>query len=50
MTAHAMEALPRLLLQAAAVAVEVAVLPAELRIVPVLPWCFELACLLIGVP
>jgi UDP-N-acetylmuramyl pentapeptide phosphotransferase/UDP-N-acetylglucosamine-1-phosphate transferase len=37
--------LPRLLLQALAVAVTIAALPAELRIVPALPWVFERALL-----
>jgi UDP-N-acetylmuramyl pentapeptide phosphotransferase/UDP-N-acetylglucosamine-1-phosphate transferase len=46
---HPLEALPRLLLQAAAVAVVIAVMPAEMRIVPVLPWWFERACLLVGI-
>ncbi len=43
-----LEALPRLLLQAAAVAVVVATLPTELRIIPALPWWFERTCFLIG--
>jgi UDP-N-acetylmuramyl pentapeptide phosphotransferase/UDP-N-acetylglucosamine-1-phosphate transferase len=37
--------LPRLLLQAVAVAVTIAVLPADLRIAPALPWVFERALL-----
>ena len=36
-----MPVLPRLLLQALAVAIVIAALPAELRIVPPLPWLFE---------
>ena len=36
------EVAPRLLLQALAVAVMIAALPAELRVVPVLPWWIEL--------
>jgi len=40
-----MPVLPRLLLQALAVAVTIAALPAELRIVPALPWLFERALL-----
>jgi UDP-N-acetylmuramyl pentapeptide phosphotransferase/UDP-N-acetylglucosamine-1-phosphate transferase len=43
-----LEALPRLLLQAAAVAVVIATLPAELRIISALPWWIERACILIG--
>ena len=43
-----LEALPRLLLQAAAVAAVIATLPAEMRIIPALPWWFERACILIG--
>ncbi|MEJ2374316.1 MAG: glycosyl transferase [Pseudolabrys sp.] len=43
-----LEALPRLILQAVAVAVVLAMLPAELRIVPALPWWIERAGLLIG--
>ncbi len=46
---RSLEALPRLILQAAAAAIVIAVLPAELRIVPVLPWWFERACILISV-
>ena len=45
---HPLEALPRLVLQAAAVAVVLAMLPADLRIVPALPWWLERAGLLIG--
>jgi UDP-N-acetylmuramyl pentapeptide phosphotransferase/UDP-N-acetylglucosamine-1-phosphate transferase len=45
---HPMEALPRLLLQAAAVAIVVAALPSELRIVPTVPWWIERACILVG--
>jgi UDP-N-acetylmuramyl pentapeptide phosphotransferase/UDP-N-acetylglucosamine-1-phosphate transferase len=40
-----MPVLPRLLLQALAVAVTIAALPAELRVVPALPWTFERALL-----
>jgi len=40
-----MPVLPRLLLQALAVAVTIAALPAQLRIVPALPWAFERAFL-----
>jgi len=43
-----LEAMPRLILQAVAVAVVIAVLPAELRIFPALPWWAERALLLIG--
>jgi len=43
-----LEALPRLLLQAVAVAIVIAALPAELRIVPQLSWWFERALMLIG--
>lgn len=43
-----MEALPRLLLQAAAVTVVVATLPVDLRIIPALPLWFERALILIG--
>jgi UDP-N-acetylmuramyl pentapeptide phosphotransferase/UDP-N-acetylglucosamine-1-phosphate transferase len=42
------EVAPRLLLQALAVAVMIAALPAELRVVPVLPWWIEPALLLIA--
>jgi UDP-N-acetylmuramyl pentapeptide phosphotransferase/UDP-N-acetylglucosamine-1-phosphate transferase len=41
-------ALPRLILQAAAVAVVLAMLPAEMRVVPALPWLLERAGLLLG--
>ena len=41
-------ALPRLVLQAAAVTVVLATLPAEMRVLPVLPWWLERALLLIG--
>ena len=44
-----MSALPRLFLQTAAAAIVVAVLPAELRIVPVLPGWLERLCILLGV-
>jgi UDP-N-acetylmuramyl pentapeptide phosphotransferase/UDP-N-acetylglucosamine-1-phosphate transferase len=40
-----MPVLPRLLLQALAVSVTIAALPADLRIVPALPWAFECALL-----
>jgi UDP-N-acetylmuramyl pentapeptide phosphotransferase/UDP-N-acetylglucosamine-1-phosphate transferase len=43
-----LEALPRLILQAAAVALVLAMLPAELRVLPQLPWWLERAGLLIG--
>jgi UDP-N-acetylmuramyl pentapeptide phosphotransferase/UDP-N-acetylglucosamine-1-phosphate transferase len=43
-----MEALPRLGLQAAAVVLIIAALPAELRILPALPWWIERACILLG--
>ena len=43
-----MEAVPRLVLQAAAVAAVVAVLPADLRAVPELPWWLERAGMLVG--
>ncbi len=43
-----LEALPRLVLQAAAVAVVIAALPAALRVFPSLPWWLERACLLIA--
>jgi UDP-N-acetylmuramyl pentapeptide phosphotransferase/UDP-N-acetylglucosamine-1-phosphate transferase len=46
---HTLEALPRLFLQTAAVAIVIATLPAEMRIVPILPWWLERAGLLIGV-
>ena len=42
---RAMPVLPRLALQALAVAIVIAALPAELRIVPPLPWLFERALL-----
>ena len=42
------EVAPRLLLQTLAVVIVIASLPAELRIVPMLPWWFERALLLIG--
>jgi UDP-N-acetylmuramyl pentapeptide phosphotransferase/UDP-N-acetylglucosamine-1-phosphate transferase len=40
--------LPRLVLQAAAVAVVLAAVPPELRVVPALPWWAERLCILIG--
>ena len=43
-----LEALPRLILQAVAVAVVLAMLPPELRIIPAVPWWIERAGLLIG--
>ena len=46
---HPLEALPRLLLQAATASVVVATLPPELRIIPALPWWLERTCILIGV-
>ena len=39
---------PRLVLQCAAVAIVIAALPADLRVVPLLPWWLERACLLLG--
>jgi UDP-N-acetylmuramyl pentapeptide phosphotransferase/UDP-N-acetylglucosamine-1-phosphate transferase len=45
---RAMPVLPRLLLQALAVAVVIAALPAELRAVPALPWFIERALLALG--
>lgn len=42
---RAMPVLPRLLLQALAVAVVIAALPAELRVIPPLPWWIERALL-----
>ena len=43
-----MEAIPRLILQAIAVAVVIAALPGNLRAVPELPWWLERAGLLVG--
>jgi len=43
-----LEALPRLVLQAAAVGVMVAALPAELRIIHALPWWMERVLIVIG--
>jgi UDP-N-acetylmuramyl pentapeptide phosphotransferase/UDP-N-acetylglucosamine-1-phosphate transferase len=43
-----LEASPRLLLQTVAVAVMIAALPADLRIVPQLPWWFERILMLLG--
>jgi UDP-N-acetylmuramyl pentapeptide phosphotransferase/UDP-N-acetylglucosamine-1-phosphate transferase len=43
-----LEALPRLVLQTAAVGVVIAALPAELRVLPVLPWWIERLLFLIG--
>jgi len=45
---HALDVLPRLLFQALAISVVIAALPSDLRIVPVLPWWFERALLLVG--
>jgi UDP-N-acetylmuramyl pentapeptide phosphotransferase/UDP-N-acetylglucosamine-1-phosphate transferase len=45
---RAMPVAPRLLLQALAVAVVMAALPADLRIVPALPWWIERALLVLG--
>ena len=42
---RAMPVLPRLALQALAVAIVIAALPAELRVIPPLPWLFERALL-----
>jgi UDP-N-acetylmuramyl pentapeptide phosphotransferase/UDP-N-acetylglucosamine-1-phosphate transferase len=43
-----LEALPRLVLQAAAVGVLIAALPAELRVLPAIPWWIERLLFLIG--
>lgn len=43
-----MEAVPRLLLQAAAVATVIATLPYDMRIVPAFPWWLDRAVLLVG--
>jgi len=40
--------LPRLLLQLVAIGIVIAALPSDLRMIPVLPWWFERALLLIG--
>jgi UDP-N-acetylmuramyl pentapeptide phosphotransferase/UDP-N-acetylglucosamine-1-phosphate transferase len=45
---RAMPVLPRLLLQALAVAVVIAALPPDLRVVPALPWWIERALLMIA--
>ena len=45
---HSIAVMPRLALQALAVALVVAALPAELRVFPVLPWGFERALILLG--
>lgn len=45
---HALKVLPRLLLQALAIGIVIAALPSDLRIIPVLPWWFERALLLVG--
>src|SRR5665811_265532 len=44
---HPLEALPRLLLQAATASVVIAALPPELRIIPAAPWWLERTCILI---
>jgi UDP-N-acetylmuramyl pentapeptide phosphotransferase/UDP-N-acetylglucosamine-1-phosphate transferase len=43
-----LDVLPRILLQGLAIAITIATLPAEIRIVPIFPWWFERALLLIG--
>ncbi len=43
-----MEALPRLVFQAAAVGAVIAALPADLRVVPLIPWWLERFLILIG--
>jgi UDP-N-acetylmuramyl pentapeptide phosphotransferase/UDP-N-acetylglucosamine-1-phosphate transferase len=43
-----LEALPRLVLQTAAVAAVIAALPSEIKIVPALPWWLDRALVLIG--
>ena len=43
-----LEALPRLVLQAVALAVVLAILPADIRVIPQLPWWAERVGLLIG--
>jgi UDP-N-acetylmuramyl pentapeptide phosphotransferase/UDP-N-acetylglucosamine-1-phosphate transferase len=43
-----MEAIPRLLLQTAAVAAVIAMLPCDMRIVPALPWWLDRAIALVG--
>ena len=45
---HVLEAVPRLLLQTVAVAVVIAALPSDIRIVAALPWVVERAVLLVG--
>ena len=45
---HALRVAPRMVLQAVAVALMLAALPAELRVVPALPWWFERALMLIA--
>ena len=45
---YAIEVTPRLLLQAVAVIAVLAALPADLRVLPVLPWWVERALLLVG--
>jgi UDP-N-acetylmuramyl pentapeptide phosphotransferase/UDP-N-acetylglucosamine-1-phosphate transferase len=44
-----LEVIPRLLLQAAAVAVVIATLPAELRVIHMLPWWIERALMLVAI-
>ena len=45
---HVLEAVPRLLLQTAAVALVIAALPPDLRIIHALPWWVERAIILVG--
>jgi len=45
---HTLPALPRLVLQGVAVAIVIAALPADVRIVPALPWWVERAGLFVG--
>ena len=45
---HPMPVAPRLLLQALAIAVAVAAMPAEIHVIPMLPWWIERLCLLVG--
>jgi UDP-N-acetylmuramyl pentapeptide phosphotransferase/UDP-N-acetylglucosamine-1-phosphate transferase len=45
---HPLEALPRLVLQAVAVAAMIAALPVELRVLPIVPWWIERLVILIG--
>src|SRR5262249_28445607 len=46
---RSLPALPRLLVQCAAVRLVIAMLPADLRVVPGLPWWIERAALVVGV-